>query len=450
MTLLPDLQEWIDRAAERHGVPGAAVAVGVGARLAEAATGVINLDTGVEATADSLFQIGSVTKVWTAALVMQLAEEGLVDLDEPVRRYLPEFGVLDAAASESITVRQLLSHTGGFDGDLFEDTGRGDDAVARFVAFMRGSARQVSGPGELFSYCNAGYCALGALVAGLRGRTWETAMRELLIEPLGARHMALYAEEAIMFRAAVGHVGEPPRVSPRRELPQSNAPAGSTPSAAPRDLVRFGRMLLADGAAADGTQVLPSGTFAEMCRPQVTLPPLGERYTSAWGLGLMLFDWDGRPVVGHDGGTPGQTTAWRIVPDRDLVLAVHANGGRAPAFIDEVLARILSSAAGLRLPPRALPPDAPVPFWPETYTGRYSARSVTYEVKAAPRGLDITDTPQGPAARFGKGGTTTRYVHAGGGRFVGVAPDEGVHPLIAFLQNGRFLYTTRTVPRVQD
>ena len=183
----------------------------MGDELAEAATGVINLDTGVEATADSLFQIGSVTKVWTTALVMQLAGEGLVDLDEPVRKYLPEFGVLDSAASESITVRQLLSHTGGFDGDLFEDTGRGDDAVAKLVAFMRGNARQVSEPGELFSYCNAGYCALGALVARLRGRTWEAAMRELLIEPLGARHMALYAEEAIMFRAAVGHVGEPLR-----------------------------------------------------------------------------------------------------------------------------------------------------------------------------------------------------------------------------------------------
>ncbi|BCJ69130.1 serine hydrolase domain-containing protein [Polymorphospora rubra] len=450
MALLPNLQEWIDKAAGRHGVPGAAVAVGMGNQLAEAATGVINLDTGVPATADSLFQIGSVTKVWTAALVMQLVGDGLVDLDEPVRKYLPEFGVLDAAASQSITVRQLLSHTGGFDGDLFEDTGRGDDAVAKLVAFMHDNARQISGPGELFSYCNAGYSALGALVATLRGRTWEAAMRELLIEPLGARHMALHAEEAIMFRAAVGHVGEPPRVSPWRLLPRSAAPAGSTPSAAPRDLVRFGRMLLADGVAADGTRMLPAGSFAEMCRPQVTLPRLGERYAAAWGLGLMLFDWDGRPVVGHDGGTPGQSTTWRIVPDRGLVLAVHANGGHAGAFIDEVLAEILSSAAGIRLPSRVLPPDTPVPFRPETYAGSYSARSFTYEVKADTDGLEITDIPHGLAAQFGDDGTTARYVHAGDNRFVGVEPEEGLHPLIAFLQDGRFLYNERAVPRLTD
>ncbi|MFB9413597.1 serine hydrolase domain-containing protein [Dactylosporangium matsuzakiense] len=448
MTLLPDLQEWLERAAGRHGVPGAASAVGMGDQLAEAATGVINLDTGVEATADSLFQIGSVTKAWTTALVMQLVREGFVDLDEPVRRYLPEFGVLDAAASASITVRHLLSHTGGFDGDLFEDTGRGDDAVAKLVAFMRSNARQVSGPGELFSYCNAGYCALGALVAKLRGRTWEAAMRELLIEPLGARHMALYAEEAIMFRAAVGHVGEPPRVSPRRLLPQSDAPAGSTLSAALGDLVRFGRMLLADGVAADGTRVLPAGTFAEMRRPQVTLPRMGARHATAWGLGLMLFDWDGRPVVGHDGSTPGTYTTWRIVPDRDLVLAIHANGGRSSAFIDEVLAKVLSAAAGIRLPARAVPPDTPVPFQPEDYAGSYSAPRITYEVKADADGLEITEIPYGLAAQFGEGGTTVRYAHVGDGRFVGIEPAKGPHPMIAFLRGGRFLYNLRVVPRV--
>ena len=219
MALLPNLQRWLDDAAIRHDVPGAAVAVGVGDELAEAATGVVNRGTGVAATTDSVFQIGSVTKVWTASLVMQLVGDGLVDLDAPVRRYLPEFGVLDAAASATVTVRQLLSHTGGFDGDLFEDTGRGDDAVDRLLAFMRTGAAQVHPPGELFSYCNAGYSTLGALVTKLRGGTWESVLRERLIGPLGVTHMALFAEEAILFRAAAGHLadpdGGPPRVAPR-------------------------------------------------------------------------------------------------------------------------------------------------------------------------------------------------------------------------------------------
>ncbi len=226
-----------------------------------------------------MFQIGSVTKVWTASLVMQLVDEGLVDLDVPVRRYLPEFGVLDAAATETVTVRQLLSHTGGFDGDLFEDTGRGDDALDRLLAFMRTGATQVHPPGELFSYCNAGYCVLGALVAKLRGGTWESVLRERLIGPLGVTHMALFAEEAVLFRAAVGHLGEPDGAGliPKWQMPRSNAPAGATPCAAPRELVRFGRMFLADGVAEDGTRVLPAGAFAAMREPQVTLPRLGAR-----------------------------------------------------------------------------------------------------------------------------------------------------------------------------
>ncbi|MFF5289801.1 serine hydrolase domain-containing protein [Paractinoplanes globisporus] len=445
MTLLPGLQELIDRAAERHGVPGAAVAVGAGSELAEAATGVVNRDTGVEATPDSVFQIGSVTKVWTASLVMQLVSEGLVGLDEPVRRYLPEFGVLDADATESVTVRQLLSHTGGFDGDLFEDTGRGDDAVEKLIAFMRANATQVHPPGALFSYCNSGYCVLGALVARLRGTTWESALRERMIRPLGVTHMALYAEEAVLFRAAVGHLGEALEVFPRWQLPQSNAPAGSTPCAAPRELVRLGRMFLADGVAEDGTRVLPPGTFAAMRTPQVTLPAMGARPPYAWGLGFMLFEWNDIQVVGHDGGTPGQTTSWRMVPERDVVVAITVNGGAAGGFIDDVLTEVLAATAGVTVPARVVPPPSPVPF--RARSGRFSSPLATYEVSAAGDGLDVTAIPKGFAAEVDSEVKTVRYLPLGDDRFVAAEPEEGVHPQIAFLEDGRYLYNLRAVPR---
>ncbi|GIF75611.1 serine hydrolase domain-containing protein [Asanoa siamensis] len=444
MALLPELQPLLDEAARRHGVPGAAAAVGVGGELAEAATGVVNRDTGVETTHDSVFQIGSVTKVWTAALVMQLVGEGLVDLDAPVRRYLPEFGVLDPAASEAVTVRQLLAHTGGFDGDLFEDTGRGDDAVGRLVAFMRTNARQVAPPGALFSYCNSGYVALGALAARLRGGTWEASLRRHVIAPLGVRHMALYAEEAVLFRAAAGHIGAAGKLFARWQLPQSNAPAGSTPSAAMRELVRFGRMFLADGVAEDGTRILPAGTFAAMCEPQATLPDLGARAAYGWGLGLMLFDWDGVPVVGHDGSTPGQRTCWRMVPDRDVVVAITTNGGDAPAMIDEVLDAVLAATAGITVPARPTPPASPAPATP--LTGRFASPAAVFEVRPADDGLEVTYTPVGDVKDDES--RTMRYVPLDAGPvLVGVERDEGVHPLITFLQDGRYLYNTRAIPR---
>jgi CubicO group peptidase (beta-lactamase class C family) len=406
----------------------------------------------VATTTDSVFQIGSVTKVWTAALVMQLVGEGLVDLDAPVRRYLPGFAVIDPVVTETVTVRQLLSHTGGFAGDLFEDTGRGDDALDRLLAFMRTGAHQVHPPGELFSYCNSGYCVLGALVSELRGGTWESVLRERLIGPLGATHMALFGEEAVLFRAAVGHLEDPdhdgPRVAPKWQIPRSNAPAGATPCAAPRDLVRFGRMFLADGVAADGTRVLPAGAFAAMCEPQVTLPRISDRSAARWGLGFMLFDWDGVPVVGHDGGTIGQSTCWRVVPDRDVVVAITVNGGAAGAFIDDVLAAVLAETAGVRVPARPLPPTEPLPFTPDGYAGTFEGPLGRFEVAAADGGLDITVIPMGLPAEVGEKPKTSRYVALGDDRFIAAEPEAGLHPVLVFVEGGRYLYTGRAVPRV--
>ncbi|GIF20431.1 CubicO group peptidase (beta-lactamase class C family) [Actinoplanes tereljensis] len=443
-----DLQGLLDGAAKRHGVPGAAVAVGAGGELFEAATGVVNRDTGVDATPDSVFQIGSVTKVWTASLVMQLVADGLVELDVPVRHYLPSFGVVDETATATVTVRQLLSHTGGFEGDLFEDTGRGDDAVAKLIAWMHTNAPQVHPPGAMHSYANSGFVVLGAMVAALRGGTWESVARERLVEPLGVTHMALHLDEGLWFRAAVGHVGEERQVS-RIGLPRSNAPAGSIPAAAPRELVRFGRMFLADGVAADGTRVLPAGTFATMLEPQVTVPAMGERYVARWGLGFELFDHDGVLVVGHDGGTIGQSTCWRIVPSRDVVVAINANGGDATPLIDEVLAAVLADTAGIRLPDRLRPPAEPVPFDPAPYVGSFEGPLARYDVAAADGGLDITWIPKGLAAEAGEKPKTVRNLAVGGDRFVAVETDEGVHPTAMFLEGGRYLYGGgRAIPRV--
>ena len=115
-------------------VPGAAAAIWIDDRLYEAATGVLSVDTRVPVTADSVFQIGSITKMLTATLVMQLVDQGLIDIDRPVVSYLPEFRVADAEATAMVTPRQLLSHMSGVEGDLFLDTGDDDSALQRYVA----------------------------------------------------------------------------------------------------------------------------------------------------------------------------------------------------------------------------------------------------------------------------------------------------------------------------
>ena len=139
-----DADHWRRRLAtlaEQHHVPGAALGIlrlrpGHDDDLTEASYGLLNTVTRIEATTDSLWQIGSVTKVWTATLAMQLVDEGLLDLDAPVVSYLPELRLADADVEKTVTMRHLLTHTSGIDGDVFTDTGRGDDCLAKYVALL--------------------------------------------------------------------------------------------------------------------------------------------------------------------------------------------------------------------------------------------------------------------------------------------------------------------------
>jgi CubicO group peptidase (beta-lactamase class C family) len=175
--LAPELKEIVDRYRREDHVPGVTVAVAVGDEVIEYAAGVLNLNTGVEATTDSLFEIGSITKTFTATLVMQLVDEGLVDLDEPVRTYVPEFATPDREAAERVTVRQLLCHTSGIDGDVFDDFGCGDDALARYTEALK-SRRQLHALGQMFSYCNSGYSVLGRLIERVSGLlSWDVALQ---------------------------------------------------------------------------------------------------------------------------------------------------------------------------------------------------------------------------------------------------------------------------------
>ena len=127
------LEDNFARLVAEHDVPGATVAVLAEGRVATATGGVTSLQTLVEVDADTVFQIGSITKIWTTTLVMQLVDDGLLDLDQPLLDHLPELVIGDMDAAKALTTRHLLTHTAGFEGDIFTDTGRGDDALAKYV-----------------------------------------------------------------------------------------------------------------------------------------------------------------------------------------------------------------------------------------------------------------------------------------------------------------------------
>ncbi len=152
------LHDMLETLTRQCGVPGASLAVWLSGALAEAALG-DDLETQVPVTSDTLFQIGSITKLYTSALCLQLVEEGKLALDAPVRATLPDFRVADEAVAAEVTLRDLLSHSSGIEGDWFRDAGRGEDRIEKFVAMMA-ALGQVHGRGEMFSYCNTGFVAM--------------------------------------------------------------------------------------------------------------------------------------------------------------------------------------------------------------------------------------------------------------------------------------------------
>ncbi len=459
MTTLADIAHWIDERlatlAEQYNVPAVSVAVYAEGEVIDRSAGILNLSTGVEATTDSVFQIGSITKLWTATLVMQLADEGLVDIDRPVREYLPEFRLGDESAAAVITIRQLLSHTAGFEGDIFTDTGRNDDAVKLLIAGL-GDVPQLFPPGEQFSYNNAGYCVLGRLVEVLRKKPFNTALRDHLITPLGLAHASTDADEAIMFRAAVGHVqpeaGAAYVPAPFWALAYSNAPAGTTLTMRARDLITFARMQINGGAADDGTVVLSPGAVSAMQERQVELPYFG-LLGDAWGLGWEIYDTPNGEIIGHDGSTLGQNAFLRIAPQQGVAVALLTNGGEPFGLYHEMMAHILSELADVELPPMPVPPSEPKTIDPERFVGTYSSRMVDLDVTQDEEGrLWMTMTPTDAGEEIGVDAETTELVWLREDTLIPLKGQQGMHLPHAFLGDdgtgrAQYLHLGRAVRR---
>ncbi|MEV7546597.1 serine hydrolase domain-containing protein [Streptomyces sp. NPDC089915] len=361
----PDLARWqarLDALRAEHHVPAASLAVLVDGTVHELASGVLHRGTGVEATTDSVFQMGSIAKLYTAALIMRLAESGRLALDAPVVDVLPEFSVADPEATRTITTRQLLSHTSGLTCDFTYDGGRGDDCLAEYVRAAKDVALDCP-PGTAVSYSSVGHNVLGRIVEVLTGKVWDEALKDLLLTPLGVTHTMTLPEEALRYRAAMGHLGaagQDPDPAPSWDLmPRSAGPYGRVIASA-GDLARFARMHLSGGLAQDGTRVLSEETVALMQRRVVDSPDKWTVSADGWGLGWTLYDWDGIQGYGHDGASIGQYGYLRVVPSAGVAIALLTNGGGARELYAALYRELLAELAGVTMPqpfaPSARPP----------------------------------------------------------------------------------------------
>lgn len=392
-----ELQQRLDEAHARHDVPGVSVAVLADGQLTTAAAGVLSLDTDVAVTEDSLFQIGSITKPYTATLVMQLVDKGRLDLDVPVRTYLPELQLADHELADAVTLRHLLAHNSGIGGDHFPELGRGDDVVERYLASLAEIDR-THPLGATMSYCNSGFVIAGRVLERLCGQRWDDVLATRLVAPLGVGHTFTLPEEVLRFRAAWGHLEQDGRLqtASQWQLPRACGPCGLICATA-TDVLAFARMHLDGGRAQDGTQVLSEASVAAMQEPQVAMPDpyiMGSHFGLAW----MLFDW-GRRVYGHDGGTIGQVAFLRVVPDAGVAVVVLTNGGHALELFDDLLGPLLHELAGVTLPTRLGPPAEPVDIDLEPYVGAYERLGSRLEVERGDGSLTVRSIATGPLAK---------------------------------------------------
>jgi len=326
------LREVVSTLAEELRVPGVAVGLLHDGQEHHAFHGVTSIENPLPVDEATLFLCGSTTKTFTATAIMRLVEQELVDLDAPVRSYLPEFRVEDEEAASAVTVLQLLNHTAGWDGDFFKDTGEGDDALERYIAAMAG-LRQLARPGEFVSYNNASFGVAGRLVETQTGMPYEEAVRTLLLEPLGLGDTVFFSRQMATRRFAAGHqrLQDGGTTVLPYGLPRGGNPEGGLATTT-GDLIAWPRLHL-EGEAS----VVSPELTRRMREPTVQAP--GWSSGDAVGISWLLSDVGGVRVAGHGGAMPGQLSLFKTVPERGFALASCTNCAPVGSEFNERLMR---------------------------------------------------------------------------------------------------------------
>ena len=343
-TVWDDVRQRAETVMEAKQIPGVALGLHYQGQEATVGLGLTHIDNPLPVDEGTLFQIGSITKTFTTLLVLQLVETGKLDLDAPLRRYLPDFRVADRQASEEATPRHLLTHTGGWVGDHFIDTGPGWGAVERYVVSMA-ELPQLAPLGTHWSYNNAGFCVAGRLVEVLTGQPWHIALRERVLEPLGMS-AATEMTDVLTRRFVVGHErrGETLQVAQPWPLPRCMRPAGGI-CADIEDMMRYARFQLGDGAIAGGARLLDAETVRTMRARQCAIREPDEEMALGWFRGCVGEDlrWF------HGGATMGQVAYMVVIPARQWAMVVLTNAGHGSALVQPVVKEALD---GLLAPER--------------------------------------------------------------------------------------------------
>jgi CubicO group peptidase (beta-lactamase class C family) len=350
----PEVDEYIKQKMMAEDIPGLAVVVVQGDKIVYMkGFGVTSLKNPSPVTPQTVFDLASSSKSFTALGVLLLRDDGLIDLDAPVQQYLPDFQLADREASAQITVRQLLNQTGGLPGNFSEPLvfQQGEDAMEKMIAALH-RVKLNHPPGSSFEYADVNYCLLGALIERVAGIPFEDYMQQKLFTPLGMTHTTLYPSEAAGFDRADGHQPMFGRVV-TRNIPifRSASPAGWVMSCA-EDMGQWLIVHLNDGRTAEG-QSIPAKDIEEVHTPSVLFEENGEEV--GYGMGWLVGHGpDDELLIWHGGDTPNFMSDMILLPEYHLGVVVLVNS-QASTIGHSIGPGVANLILGLKLEPVAVP-----------------------------------------------------------------------------------------------
>ncbi len=395
------LCEHIQKDMRRLHVPGVAVGVWHKGREYSAGFGVTSLENPLPITPDTLFQVGSISKTFTGTVLMKLVEQGLVDLDAPVRKYIKDLKLRNKNVAQKVTLRHLLTHTGGWVGDYFNDFGNGDDALGKMVKSIA-ALEQVTPLGEFWSYNNAGFNIAARTIEVVTKKPYEQAVQETLLDPLGLKMTYFFPSDILItHRFVVGHSRDGQKVKVARPwaIGRAGNGVGGVVSTV-RDLLKYARFQMGDGKSENGKRVIRQRSLKAMRIPQV----------DSGGRGQMCITWfmrqaDGLQIFSHGGATHGQQAGFYYIPEKDFALAILANSDDGGIITDNALKWALKIYFNASIP-KPKPVKRTASDLKE-YAGRYELPLSAFDLRVKqgylvlhelPRGgFPTPDTPPGPA-----------------------------------------------------
>jgi CubicO group peptidase (beta-lactamase class C family) len=384
---------------KEYGVPGVALGVLDNGVVTIRGLGVTNAEDPLPVTAHTVFPIASISKTFAATAMMRLVEQGKVDLKKPVRAYLPDFRVRDEAVSRDVTVWHLLTHLGGWEGQV-SGPERGTETLTNFVTSIT-DLMQVAPPGAAWSYNNAGFSIAGRVIETATGTSINRAIRDLVFQPLGLEHAGTTAGDFIVQRFAAGHTSRNGVTTLQRPFSPSTSVTAGGVGLCMTDLLAYARFHMGDGTAANGEQVLKRESVELMRTAQAAKQSTDDSIGIAWHMRHV------GPIrtFAHGGTLGGHILLLEIVPERNFAIAILTNSNAGWRLNQDVEREALKSYLGAtyalnqgiahRGLLETLPSVEPLARQPDLapYVGTYARPNNSVNVRAEGGKLIVQDRP---------------------------------------------------------